>query len=181
MFYRSTRFGHSAIIYSITGGGQVEFFLGIRHHLIEEVLKSLFGNQNYYGTYSHTILPSWSHLIQESQLARISCENLNDLRSAGDKFINFMDRTGFDFLDHYRSLANLDFALNDRPSISATWANHNYQRCFRAMTSAKIRSRTDYDQVYHMHRQYLEKRGYSGEIIHKFDTTFVRLKSISLN
>jgi hypothetical protein len=99
----------------------------------------------------------------------------------GDEFIDFMDRSGFAFLEKYTKLQALDNLYNHRTELSAKWCNHSYQRCFRGMVIAGIRSRRDPGLLRQKHRQYLLERGYAGQVIQKFDTNFARAGQISLN
>jgi hypothetical protein len=183
-FYCETNFGHSSIIISVSGneGDEVaELFPGIRHNLVEHFLIDLFGTNAYYNTWSHSLLPSWRFLQSEMESFRLPCNTPAEIDAAIDRFIDFMDRRGFDFLNHYRELAKIDQLLNDRPKVAARWCNHNYQRCFRALATAKLLNRPDYDRMFLMNQQYMAERGFAGKIMQKFNTTFANYKDLSLN
>ncbi len=159
----------------------VKVFAGIRHNLVERTLVNGFGMSEYFKNHSYTLLPSWKEIDPDNTVSSLPCRQISDIKVAGDMAIEFMDRKGFDFLNHYKSLKALDHVFNDLPKVSAKWTKHSYLRCFRAMTIAKLMDRQDYDRLFQMHRQYLEKRGFGGAIINRFDTTFARLKRFSLN
>jgi hypothetical protein len=184
VYRRSTTFGESAFVCSVTGDDDmayVKFFLGIRHDLVEKALVNGFGLGDYFRHSSHTLLIPWSDIDSDQIPNVLPCKGLSDLKAAGDWAISFMDERGFDFLNHYKRLSALDRLFNDKVDLSAKWARHSYLRCFRAMAIARIMNRSDYDRLYQMHRQYLEKRGYGGKITAKFEATFARMKRLSLN
>jgi hypothetical protein len=185
-FIRKTSFGHSCIQCLVTeysDGMQLRFFAGIRNDLLERTLNHLLG-ENLMRYDGITSLMVEADIIQSGKKGtqfRFFCQNKNDARKASDVFIDLMDRKGFDFLDHYKSVDNIDYLYNDKPRLSANWTNNSYIRCFRAMTTAKILGRKDYDRLFLMHQQYLAERGFKGMILEKFNRTFARLKSVSLN
>jgi len=183
LFERKTSFGKSVFIATVTGDEEmayVKFFTGIRHDLVELTLTNTFGLTEYFKNSSYSLLLNWSYLDQNAP-SFLPSKNVNDMTVIGDMAIDFMDRNGFDFLDHYKDLSSLDRLFNDTPLKVAKWSSHNYLHCFRAMAIAKLLSRQDYDQLFLTHRTYLENRGLSGPIIEKFDSTFTQLKKLSLN
>lgn len=180
-FKRKTNFGFSSVLCSISGGDgntSVRFFIGLRHDLIERSLAGLFGQGDYYHTASHTLLVDARKLGWTSS-GSISCQR--DLELEADLFIDFMDRKGFSFLDTYRRLTFCDQLFNEQREKSATWTNHQYQRCFRAMAIAHVLKRPDLEPLFERHRTYLLHRGFGGEIIRKFDTHFAPSRLPSLN
>ncbi len=184
-FYRNTSFGRSQIIVNALPYDDeifVELHLGLRHHIVEKMLSDILGRSDYYSETSLTFITNALNLSNsELHQKRISCKSKDELLKAGDFFIDFMDRRGFDFLDHYKTLKNIDSLMNDKPVYSAKLVNHSYHRCFRAMVTAKVLNRNDYTKLYLMHQQYLAQRGFNGEILHKFNATFARLKEMYLN
>jgi hypothetical protein len=182
-FLRSTRFGHSGIVCATQeyeDGIYFQFFLGIRHDIIEKQLPSILGRHEYFNTISNTLMVN-STFIDHSMPNRSFCTSRQEVINLGNRFIDFMDRNGFSFLDHYKSLAKLNQLLNQKTSSSSAWTNHNYQRCFRGMLIAKILNDPNYDRYFLMHQQYLAERGFGGQILSRFNTTFARLQKISLN
>ena len=183
VFERRTSFGSSVFVATITGDEEmayVKFFIGIRHDLVELTLTNTFGLADYFRNSSYSLLLNWNQMDPQSASA-LPSKNLNDMTTIGDMAIDFMDRKGFDFLNHYKHLVSLDRLYNDYPAKAAKWNNHSYLHRFRAMAIAKLVGRQDYDRLFRMHRDYLESRGLSGPIIAKFDTTFVHLKKLSFN
>jgi len=184
-FIRKTSFGHSCIQCMVTSyedGVLIRYFAGIRNDLLERTMNHLIGENllRYDGV---TSLMVEADVLQTGNIEkfRFFCRSEDDIKKSGDSFIDLMDRRGFDFLDHYKSVEKIDFLYNDKAKMSAKWCNHSYIRCFRAMTSAKILGRTDYDRLFLMHQQYLVEHGFKGLILDKFNRTFARLKSVSLN
>lgn len=187
-FRRKTSFGRSAVYYNaVTSdtGTFVDFHLGLRHDLVELRLSSLFGQREYYRADSCTLLVDTRKLRRVPNdgrtVLRAEITSLAHLRSVCDEFIDFMDRTGFPFLEKYSSLAAVDRLYNDLPQTSSAWCNNSYQRCFRGMTIAEILRRENMEELRERHRAYLLSRGYAGRIIEKFDTNFARSGKISLN
>jgi hypothetical protein len=184
VYERQTSFGCSVFMATVTGDEEmayVKFFAGVRHDLVELTLTNTFGLNDYFKKSSYSLLLSWNQLDAHTSPPVLPSKNVNDMTAIGDMAIDFMDHKGFDFLNHYKHLANLDRLYNDNPSKAAEWTNHSYLHRFRAMAIAKLRGRHDYDRLFQMHRDYLESRGLSGPIIAKFDTTFTHLKNLSLN
>ncbi|MCZ4408309.1 hypothetical protein O3Q51_05785 [Cryomorphaceae bacterium 1068] len=183
VYERQTRFGSSVFVATISGDEKmayVKFFVGLRHDLIELTLTNTFGLEDYFRNSSYSLLLNWNQL--DSRLASsLPSKELNDMTTIGDMAIDFMDHKGFDFLNHYKHLANLDRLYNDHPTKAAKWNNHSYLHRFRAMAIAKLVGRQDYDRLLRVHREYLESRGLTGPIIAKFDTTFAHLKKLSFN
>lgn len=186
-FKRATRFGHSSIICNLSSDGALTwltFHLGLRHDLVERAQAGLFGKSDYYQSESHTLMID-SRWIQNpgatSLPERMRIGNHLDLELACDAFIDFMDRSGFAFLDKFRSLSALDKLFNNNEKRAALWCNHHYQRCFRAMAIAQITNRADKALLHQKHRNYLESRGYRGEILHKFDAQYAHMQKLSLN
>lgn len=183
VFERRTRFGSSVFIATITGDEEmayVKFFIGLRHDLVELTLINTFGLEDYFRNSSYSLLLNWNQL-DSNLAASLPSKDLIDMTTIGDMAIDFMDRRGFDFLNHYKHLVNLDRLYNDLPGKAAKWNNHSYLHRFRAMAIAKLAGRQDYDQLLRVHREYLESRGLTGPIIAKFDTTFAHLKKLSFN
>lgn len=184
-FWRKTSFGRSEIIVNALpyeNEVYVEFHLGLRHDIVENMLCDILGRSVYYNNLSLTFITNALNLDSSvSGRKRILCTTEDELIKAGDSIIDRMDRRGFDFLDRYKSLSQIDELLNDKPKTAAKLANHSYYRCFRAMVTAKILNRADYDRLYQMHTQYLSERGFNGLILQKFNATFARLKSMYLN
>lgn len=184
-FWRKTSFGRSEIIVNALpyeNEVYVEFHLGLRHDIVENMLCDILGRSVYYSNLSLTFITNALNLESSvSEKKRILCTTKEEIVKAGDLIIDLMDRRGFDFLDCYKSLRRIDALLNDKPKAAAKLANHSYHRCFRAMVTAKILNRSDYDKLYHMHTQYLSERGFNGLILQKFNATFARLKSMYLN
>jgi len=140
-----------------------------------------FGLAEYFNKSSYTLLLNSKDLDPERFYTFLPCKHLSEMTTIGDMALDFMDYKGFDFLNHYKHLSNLDRLFNDLPSKLSKWTNHNYLTVFRAMAIAKLKNRSDYDRLFQMHRVYLESRGLTGPIIEKFDTTFAHLKKLSLN
>jgi hypothetical protein len=183
-YERKTRFGGSTFVATVTGDeevGYVNFFTGIRYNLVELTLKNTYGLREYFEQSSYTLLVNWKNLDRLRAASSIPFRKLSELEAIGDLAIEFMDEKGFDFLNHYKELVNLDRLFNDRSPTLAKWTNHNYYHRFRAMAIAKLRNREDYDTLFEMHREYMVSRGLSGSIVAKFDSTFARLKKLSLN
>ena len=184
-FIRKTSFGHSCIQCMTTqydNGILIRFFTGIRNDLLERTLNHLL-DENLLRYDGITSLMVEADVLQagSGEKYRFFCKNEEDVKRCCDSFIDLMDRKGFDFLDYYKSVEKIDSLYNDSPRMSAKWCNHSYIRCFRAMTSAKILGRSDYDRLFLMHQQYLAERGFKGLILEKFNRTFARLKKVSLN
>lgn len=186
-FKRTTSFGHSSVVCNLSSDGEfswLTFYLGLRHDLVERAQAGLFGKRAYYQTESHTLIVDSRWIQNPSAPAlpgRVRIHNQLDLELACDAFIDFMDRSGFAFLDKCRSLASLDKLFNNNDKRSALWCNHHYQRCFRAMTIAQIINRGDVALLHQKHRNYLESRGFKGEILHKFDAQYAHMQKLSLN
>jgi hypothetical protein len=183
-FIRPTRFGHAGVVANVipsAGSYYIEFFIGIRHDLVENSLRTLWSIAPYYQKQSYTLLPSYGVLNALQNGGRFFCDKLEDIYRSADAFTHFMDMKGFDFLDHYRKLANLDYLFNEHAGIGRRWSNYSYQYSFRAMMLAKLRNRHDIDILYGIHRSFLIERGYTGSLIEKFDANFAQLKILSLN
>jgi len=185
-FIRKTSFGHSCIQCMVTEyekGALVRYFIGIRNDLLERTLNHILGETQlrYDGITSLMIDADVLSREKGGNRFRFYCQNTKDVKHSADAFINLMDRKGFDFLDHYKSVENIDSFYNDHPKVSAKWCNHSSIRCFRAMTTAKILGRNDYDRLFSMHQQYLSERGFKGPILENFNRTFARLKRVSFN
>lgn len=184
VYERKTGFGSSVFIATVTGDEEmayVKFFTGIRHDLVELTLTNTFGLKDYFRHASYSLLLKSSLLDSQYSPPSLPSKQLSDIQTIGDMAIDFMDRKGFDFLNYYKQLSNLDHLFNDNPEKLAKWTCHNYLHRFRAMAIAKLVDRDDFDQLLQMHRNYLENRGLSGPIIAKFDSTFTQLKKLSLN
>jgi len=184
-FSRSTSFGRSQIIANTLPYDKevyVEFHLGLRHDIVENMLCDILGRSAYYNNTSLTFITNALNLDPSHRgMNRILCKSEIEVLDAGEVLIDIMDHIGFDFLDRYKNLHHIDTLLNDKSKIAAKLVNHSYHRCFRAMVAAKITNRSDYDRLFQMHQQYLIKHGFSGPILDKFNTTFARLKSMFLN
>ena len=185
-FLRQTSFGHSSIHLNKTqyeDGLMVSFFIGIRISLLETSLNTLLGQNNIRYDGITSLMVNANSIAKNSIKLKDKyfCITPSDVRKAADAFIDFMDREGFDFLNNYKTINKIDSLYNDFPEKSAQWCNHSYIRCFRAMTSAKILGRQDYEVLLDMHEQYLAERGYKGQILEKFKSTFALLNRISLN
>ncbi len=185
-FYRPTAFGHVSAILQLSDaneGQYLSFHLGLRHVLVEGAMAGLFGNAHYYHTESHTLLIDIRHLIAQGAPlpGRILITNEEQLKSAGDAFINFMDHKGLNFFEDYKTLKSIDVLYNQHTERSALWCNHHYQRCFRGMLSAIILKRNDLEPIAETHRIYLEQRGFGTQILQKFDAALVQLRALSLN
>lgn len=187
-FRRKTSFGHSAVHYHVVlaeGGAAIQFHVGLRHELVEVAMSSLFGQRSYYQTDSQTLsvdsrtLGAVSRADDRSERSPII--KPAEVGAFCDGFIDFMDRSGFAFLEKYSNLSAVDRLYNNLPSKSAEWCNHSYQRCFRGMTVAEIMRRLDLRTLREMHRSYLLSRGYGSGVIEKFDINFARPGKISLN
>jgi hypothetical protein len=148
---------------------------------VEQRLASLQGTAPYYQSQSYTLLPSIEQIIVNRRAERLVCENKDDVRSVAEMFINFMDMEGFDFLNHYRKIASLDMLFNQNCEVGRRWSNYSYQYSFRAMILAKLRNRSDMDDLYRAHRRFLLERGCPSQIIGKFDANFAQLKTHSFN
>lgn len=184
IYERKTGFGSSVFIATVSGDEKlayVKFFTGLRHDLVELSLTNTFGLAEYFKNSSYTLLTDWSKLDPENNPSVLPCRNLSDMTTVGDMALDFMDNKGFDFLNYYKHLSNLDHLFNERHLRIAKWTNHSYLTSFRAMAMAKLSGRSDYDRLFQMHRDYLESRGLAGPIIAKFETTFAHLKNLSLN
>lgn len=185
-FIRKTSFGHSCIQCMVTeydDGVLIRYFAGIRNDLLERTLNHLLGENllRYDGITSLMVEGDIIHSGKKDSQFRFFCKDKDDIKKSGDAFIDLMDRKGFDFLEHYKSVEKIDFLYNNKSQLSANWTNHSYIRCFRAMTSAKILGREDYERLFQMHQQYLAEHGFKGMILEKFNRTFARLERISLN
>lgn len=184
VFERKTSFGSSAFTASISGDseiGYVNFFAGIRHDLVELALRNTFGLQEYFEGTSYTLLINLKNVDRQRVVASLPFKKVSEIETIGDLAIEIMDDVGFDFLNHYKSLENLDRLFNDSPTTLSKWTNHSYYHRFRAMAIANLRLREDYDKLFSSHREYLKKRGFTGPILAKFDSTFAHLKTLSFN
>jgi hypothetical protein len=141
MFERKTRFGSSVFIATVTGDEEmvyVKFFAGIRHDLVELTLTNTFGLDDYFRNSSYSLLVNAKNLDKELMPNALPCRHLSDMTGVGDLAIDFMDHKGFDFLNHYKHLSNLDRLYNDSSEKVAKWTNHSYLHRFRAMAIAKL-------------------------------------------
>jgi len=185
-FIRKTSFGHSCVqcmVSEYDDGVVVRYFAGLRNDLLERSLNKLLGENllRYSGIASLMVEADIIKSGRKDNLFRFFCRDKEEMRKSADAFIDLMDRQGFDFLENYKSVEKIDFLFNDKPRLSAVWTSHSYIRSFRAMTSAKILERPDYDRLFQMHQQYLAERGFQGNILEKFNRTFARLKHVYLN
>jgi len=142
VYERQTSFGSSAFIATITGNedlAYVKFFTGIRHDLVELNLVNTFGLAEYFNKSSYTLLLNSKDLDPERFYTFLPCKHLSEMTTIGDMALDFMDYKGFDFLNHYKHLSNLDRLFNDLPSKLSKWTNHNYLTVFRAMAIAKLK------------------------------------------
>ncbi|MCA1761684.1 MAG: hypothetical protein LC664_01600 [Flavobacteriales bacterium] len=101
---------------------------------------------------------------------------LSDILGRSD----YYSETSLTFITNALNLSNSE-RHQKRVSCKSKDELLSYHRCFRAMVTAKVLSRNDYDKLYLMHQQYLAQRGFNGEILHKFNATFARLKEMYLN
>ncbi len=187
-YRRKTSFGHAGVIVSAMASDeyvQLRLHLGVRQDLLEKALIGTFGQSSYYSNDSYSLLidarlidPLLSALPQDFRID----ERLNErVEERCEAFIRFMDDKGFAFLDKYRKLSAIDRLYNEKPRLSARWCNHHYQRCFRGMTAAFIRHRSDVSALYAMHRDYLIQRGYEGQVLQKFERNFALQEKLSFN
>jgi len=184
VFERKTSFGSSVVIVTLSGDDDLYYakmFLGIRHDLVELTLTNTFGLDQYFQKSSYSLLLHWKHLDSNKIASALPCRSTDDMEAVGEMMIELMDAKGFDFLDHYKSLSQLDYLYNDRFDKISKWTNQSYLTPFRAMAIAKLMKRADYEDLFQKHRGFLEMRELSGPILAKFESTFARLRRLSLN
>ncbi len=183
-FVRLTNFGNSAVKITTEqaeDGLRFRVFLGLRHQLVEEWLANYGLPGTHYSQASYTLMVKSDRLAGGVAFEQWPAKTETEVGAIAESFIAFMDKTGFDFLDRYKELKAIDRLYNENTVLAGKLNSFNYQYAFRAMAMAKICHREDYDRLMAMHRQNLASRGFSGEILAKFDITFARLKHFSVN
>ena len=130
VYERKTSFGSSVVIATLSGDDEMAYaklFIGIRHDLVELTLTNTFGLDDYFQNSSYSLLLHWKYVDPESIASALPCRKLKDVEAVGEMIIDFLDHRGFDFLNHYKKLSQLDHLYNDKFNKISKWTSHVLQ------------------------------------------------------
>ena len=162
-FRKNTAVGFVNVIFSITQYAEndawVEVHLGCRNHHIEQIAQQfLTSNLLDFRDEANTLIISIGK-YNKVKYFRYKIQGDEDIQITSDSVKEFLQTTGFGFLESLLTLADVEKALNVYPSKPCPFLYNQTHRCFKGIVAAKLNENKHLLGLANFYGSYLEKFG----------------------
>jgi len=121
-----------------------------------------------------------ARIIQQPYF-RFEVHQSADIREVAEQIKAFMETQGFDFLEKYSTISELDKLFNDKPREKLPYAYNHLNRCLRGIVLARMADRKDFPAIAATYRNTLLKSSTAPPLLEKYDKLVNHLKTFSFN
>ena len=166
-FRKNTAAGFLNVIFSVTEYAEndawVEVHLGGRNHQIEQIAQQfLTGNLLDFRDEANTIVISIGK-YNKVKYFRYKIQHDDDIATTSDSIKDFLQTTGFDFLDSIAPLAAVEKILNAAPAAHCDFVYNQIHRCFKGVVAAKLNANPHFLGLVASHENYVSRFGIDEE------------------
>jgi hypothetical protein len=181
-FRKTTANGFLNTIVSVSGREPVlvEINIGTRIDLVEELAYQFTTGLRSFQENSNTLITSMGRIMQQPYF-RFEVHQSVDIREVAEQIKAFMETQGFDFLEKYSTISELDKLFNDKPREKLPYAYNHLNRCLRGIVLARMADRKDFPAIAATYRNTLLKSSTAPPLLEKYDKLVNHLKTFSFN
>jgi len=161
-FRKNTPSGFVNVIFSVSEyekdtDAWVEVHVGCRNEQIEQIAQQ-FLNTNLidFRADANTLIISTGN-YNNVKYFRYKIQNDDDLNDACDSIMEFMNLSGFSFLNSVSKLTDIDRILNGQAHQSSKYLYNQVHRCFKGVIAAKLADNPRYTKLVAIYQNYLTK------------------------
>jgi hypothetical protein len=158
----------------------VEINIGTRIDLVEELAYQFTTGLRSFQENSNTLITSMGRIMQQPYF-RFEVHQSVDIREVAEQIKAFMETQGFDFLEKYSTISELDKLFNDKPREKLPYAYNHLNRCLRGIVLARMADRKDFPAIAATYRNTLLKSSTAPPLLEKYDKLVNHLKTFSFN
>ena len=161
-FRKNTPSGFVNVIFSVSeyqkdADAWVEVHVGCRNDQIEQIAQQ-FLNANLidFRADVNTLIISTGN-YNNVKYFRYKIQNDEDLNDACDSIMEFMNLSGFSFLNSVTKLSDIDQILNGQAHKPSKYLYNQVHRCYKGLIAAKLNDNPRYTQIATTYQNYLTK------------------------
>ena len=183
-FRKNTATGFVNVIFSVTQYAEndawIEVHLGCRNQHIEQIAQQfLTDNLLDFRDEANTLIISIGK-YNKVKYFRYKIQSDEDIQITTDSIKDFLQTTGFGFLESIKTLADVEKTINAYPSNPCPFLYNQTHRCFKGIIAAKLNSNKHLQGLTNCYVSYLEKFG-RGEDCARFQRLLAYLQHYSAN
>ncbi len=158
----------------------VEVNIGVRVDLVEDFAQQFLDVPLEYRKHANTIITSIGRL-NDTKYLRYKIAHEEDVEVCYEAIRDFMQESGFEFLEYAAHLKNLDTMLNEKPAKVSKYVYNQTHRCFKAIIVAKLNNNPHFFELIDQYQQMLEKLQVGEREIDRYMKLVNFLLYLSLN
>ncbi|HAA15081.1 MAG TPA: hypothetical protein DCE41_26655 [Cytophagales bacterium] len=181
-FRRPTQTGFQNILLSISGQGPyvLEVHLGIRSHMVEELLQQFVSIPLHFAPHA-TTLHAPLYQIDHAIPRRFRFDSEKEVAAMCEFVLEVMQDTGFDYFEEHSAIDAIDRVLNEAPDRDSPFLYNQLHRCFRGLIVAKMAQNLELPQLIDTYHKHLERKAAPQSLINRYERLAVLLHNFSLN
>ncbi|SDK71812.1 hypothetical protein SAMN05421823_103367 [Catalinimonas alkaloidigena] len=179
-FRRPTDNGFQNMILAFSpcnGETWIEAFIGIRLDMVEQLAYPFTTGMQGFRRNSNTLVTSFGRL-QGQPYKRFCIKGAKCLSETRRSISDFMIEQGFEFLDKYTQLHEIDHLWNATPQEPCPYAFNQAHRCIRGLVVARLASQYPFEDVREAYRKQMEQHVH---LLPRFDKLATFLEAYSPN
>ncbi len=177
-FRKNTPTGFQNVIFTATAYQDeiwLEVNIGCRSHQVEQIAQQFLGNTRDYWADSNTLVISIGK-FNDAKYFRYKIFNENDLEDTCEAIKEFLENTGFPFLNKSDNLKAINNIFNLQPSSPCKYLYNQTHRSYKGIITARLTNDERFLDLSNTHRNVLRRNGANPDEL----LTFERILSFLL-
>ncbi len=167
---RQTSFGFEHIVVSLSTYPEVsllEFFIGLRHELVERTAFQFTNGHKGFAPQSHTLLVPMS-LLMGQKILRYHIHKPEDVEAAVAQFKLQFDEVGRAFWKQNQTIDQLHQLFNSKPLEPLPFVPNDFIRCIKGLVISKLVQNPNHDQLEDIYFHKMSNNGTPKELLNNY-------------
>jgi hypothetical protein len=167
---RNKTFGFESVVVSVSSYEDVslvEFFLGIRHELVEKTAFQFTNGHKAFAPNSHTLLVSMALLLGK-KIQRYSLKTQDEIEGVVSDFLENLKEVGYDFWQANQSLEQLHNLFNSNPSEPLRAVSNELIRAVKGTVISKLIQNPNHEELEELYFHKLSNNGTPKEMLDNY-------------
>ncbi len=180
---RDTGFGFENVVVSVSNYedlSMIEFFLGVRHDLVEKTAFQFTNGHKAFAPNSHTLLVPMA-LLNGQKIQRYKAKNIDELEAIVLDFKQQLKEVGYDFWKANQTLAQLHELFNSEPQKPLRAVSNELIRCIKGTVISKLINNPQHEDLEDVYFHKLSNDGTPKELLDNYLRLIGLLKLHSYN